>query len=246
MQLTNTICVIILAATTAATALPEPGCGARGQGCWKMKRAANALAEALAEPAADVIDARCDLAGGVCQKARMLTRDLADVVAAVQDDPEAYYNSLNFEDDATTETAAKERVKREAEADARCGARGQGCWKEKRDAAPAPGCGARGQGCWKEKRVAIPEAEAEANPEARCGARGQGCWKIKREAVSEADAGCGARGQGCWKVKRAAEAIADALAEPLPGCGARGQGCWKEKRDINALRNAARDVLDKL
>jgi hypothetical protein len=208
---------MILAATAAVTALPEPRCGARGQGCWKIKRAGDALADALAEPTIDTIEARCDLAGGACHKARMLARDLAETVAAVQDDPEAYFNSLNLED---ADTVA-----------------------EKRSAEPEARCGARGQGCWKEKRVAVSEAEAEADPEARCGARGQGCWKMKREAVPEPEARCGARGQGCWKVKRAAEAIAAAVADAEPRCGARGQGCWKEKRDHAALQNAAREAL---
>lgn len=239
MQLTNALCVAILAVTVTSTALPEAcgnrgqgcwkdkrvalpeadpiaeACGNRGQGCWKIKRAGIALREALAEPATGELQARCEMVGGACFFARKLARDLADTVAATQDDSEDYYASLNIED---ADEAAKARVKREAEA-----------------------CGHRGQGCWKEKRMAEAEAEAEA-----CGNRGQGCWKEKRnaEALAEAEA-CGNRGQGCWKVKRAAEAIAEAVAEAEP-CGNRGQGCWKEKRDFAALQFAARDALAKL
>ncbi|TVY60901.1 Clock-controlled pheromone ccg-4 [Lachnellula suecica] len=217
MQLTNALCVLILAATSVVTALPDAGlalaepvayaghgCGARGQGCYKIKRAGEALAEALAEEATSEIDVRCDLAGGACHKARMLARDLADVVAATQDDSEAYFNSLNIEDADTFAEDAAEHIKREAEA--------------------GRGCGARGQGCYKNKRTA--EAEAKADAEA------------------EAVAGCGARGQGCYKAKR--EADAEAEAEAGRGCGARGQGCYKEKRDLAALRNVAREALAQL
>ena len=128
MRFTNTICVIILAATAAsAVAIPEPRCGKVGQPCGKrdalalpeafaearcgrvgqpcgrVKRAAEALAEAFAEPSAEPedaeIEARCNLVGGACFEAKRLARDLASVVAHATDDPEAFYNSLDLEDE---------------------------------------------------------------------------------------------------------------------------------------------------
>lgn len=126
MKLTNALCVIILAATASAVALPkaepicgkvgqpckreadanplpyaEAICGKVGQPCRRVKRAAEALAEALAEPIAEPEDAillaRCNLVGGACYEAKRMTRDLAEVVAVAARNPEAYYDGLNLE-----------------------------------------------------------------------------------------------------------------------------------------------------
>jgi hypothetical protein len=191
----------------------EARCGHPGQPCGKVKRAAEAFAEALAEASATEnvnLDARCNLVGGACFEAKRLTRDLAAVVAETQEDPEAYYNSLEIEDEETSDV-----VRREAEA--RCGHPGQPCGKAKRDAR----CGNPGQPCGKAKR----DAEADPEAEARCGHPGQPCGKLRRaaeavaEAVAEAEAEpearCGHPGQPCGKAKRDAHAIAHAAEVAL-------------------------------
>ena len=231
MQLTNTLCALILAVTVSSAALPnaEPiaaavanagwGCGRRGQPCGKVKRAAEAVAEAVAVPEPEAYG--CGRRGQPCGKvkraaeafaealaepnaepeldspyaryARQLTRDLASTVAETQDDPEAYFTSLSLGDDSDL---------------------------DKRDALAEAGWG--------------------------CGRRGQPCGKAKRDADPEAY-GCGRRGQPCGKLRRAAEAVAEAVAIPEPeagwGCGRRGQPCGKAKRDALALAHAADLVL---
>ena len=200
MQLTNTLCALILAVTVSSVALPnaEPiaaavanaqwdndwGCGEREQPCGKVKRAAEAFAEALAEP-----NAEPELDGPYARYARQLTRDLASIVAETQDDPEAYFTSLTLRDDSDLD-------KRDALAEAGwgCGQRGQPCGKAKRDADPEAGwgCGQRGQPCGKLRRAAEAIAEAVAVPEPEagwgCGQRGQPCGKAKRDALALAHA----------------------------------------------------------
>ncbi|KAK2628305.1 hypothetical protein QTJ16_002951 [Diplocarpon rosae] len=233
-----------------------PRCGHPGQPCGKVKRAAEAFAEALAEPevssislppvtsscsnthdaiqaeaSADwtTLDARCNLVGGACYEAKRLTRDLAAIVASTQDDADDYYDSLDIEDEDTSE-----KVRRDAEA--RCGHPGQPCGKAKRE--PEARCGHPGQPCGKAKREA----------EARCGHPGQPCGKAKREADPEAEARCGHPGQPCGKLRRAAEAIAEAVAEAEPEarCGHPGQPCGKAKRDAHALAHASDVALSQL
>jgi len=116
MRFTNVISVAILASAVTAIAIPEPICGKPGQPCKreaeaicgkpgqpcrKVKRAAEAFADALAEPIAEPEDetllARCNLVGGACYEAKRMTRDLADVVALAARDPEAFYGGLNLE-----------------------------------------------------------------------------------------------------------------------------------------------------
>jgi hypothetical protein len=211
-------------------------CGYVGQPCGKVRRAAKAFAEALAvaEPGVSTppssrnsvtntlnqqhdpaLAARCDM--GSCYEAKMMTRDLAAIVAETTADPAAFYESLHLEDAETTE-----KLKRDAEA--RCGYVGQPCGKVKRDAAPEPEidrrCGFPGSPCQKVKREADPEADA------RCRYVGQPCGKLRRaaEAISEA--------------------IAE--AEPAARCGYVGQPCGKAKRDAFALAHAADLVLGNL
>lgn len=179
MQLTNTLCALILAVTVSSVALPnaEPiaaavanaqwdndwGCGERGQPCGKVKRAAEAFAEALAEP-----NAQPELDSPYARYARQLTRDLAAIVAETQDDPVKYFASLALRDDYDLD-------KRDALAEAG--------W----------GCGERGQPCGKLRRAAEAIAEAVAVPESEawdwgCGERGQPCGKAKRDALALAHA----------------------------------------------------------
>jgi hypothetical protein len=86
-----------------ATPEADAWCGYVGQPCGKVKRAAEALAEALAEPNAapdnDALQARCNAAGGACYNAKRLTRDLAAIVATTLDDPEAYWDNLDIEEE---------------------------------------------------------------------------------------------------------------------------------------------------
>jgi hypothetical protein len=222
MQLTNTLCALILAVTVSSAALPNAqpiaaaianagwGCGERGQPCGKTKREpepapgrgcgergqpcgkVKRAAEAFAEALAEP-NAEPELDGPYARYARQLTRDLASVVAETQDDPVAYFASLTLRDAGL----------------------------DKRDALAEAGRG--------------------------CGERGQPCGKAKRDADPEAGRGCGERGQPCGKLRRAAEAIAEAVAVPEPeagrGCGERGQPCGKAKRDALALAHAADIVL---
>jgi hypothetical protein len=132
---------------------------------------------------------------GSCYEAKMMTRDLAAIVAETTADPAAFYESLNLEDEEHTE-----KLKRDA--DARCGYVGQPCGKVKRDVAPGlkakreadpeahARCGYVGQPCGKLRRAAeaIAEAVAEAEPSARCGYVGQPCGKAKRDALALAHA----------------------------------------------------------
>jgi len=220
MKLTATIAVIILAATVSASAVPSPDarCGYVGQPCGKVRRAAEAFAEALAEPvpAADhdaALAARCDM--GSCYEAKMMTRDLAAIVAETTEDPAAYFAGLGLEDEETSQ-----KLKRDASA--RCGYVGQPCGKVKREAAPEARCGYVGQPCGKAKREADPEADAW------CGYVGQPCGKLRRAAEA------------------LAEAVAVSEAEPAPQCGYVGQPCGKAKRDALALAHAADLVLGNL
>lgn len=114
MRLTNALCVIILAATASAVAIPEPlalplpeayaeaKCGEFGE-CGRVKRAAEAFAEAFAEPSAEpedsIVMARCNLVGGACYEAKRLARDLASVLAHTRDEGSAFVARLALEDE---------------------------------------------------------------------------------------------------------------------------------------------------
>jgi hypothetical protein len=206
MQLTNALCVLILAVTVSSAAVPnaqpiaaaiaepkcwergqpcgkakreanpEAKCWERGQPCGKVKRAAEAFAHALAEPTAEPQEDSL-----FARHARHLTRDLASIVAETQDDPEAYFTTLGLPEDSTID-------KRDALA--LCWERGQPCGKAKREASPEAKCWERGQPCGKLRRAAeaLAEAVAVAEPEAKCWERGQPCGKAKRNALAMAHA----------------------------------------------------------
>lgn len=113
MKFTNVLCVTVLAVVATASpwcghrgqpckrdpaplALPEADawCGHRGQPCRKVKRAAEALAAALAEPvsapADEYLEARCNAVGGACYNAKRLTRDLVTRVAVAVGTPDDF------------------------------------------------------------------------------------------------------------------------------------------------------------
>ena len=204
----------------------EAWCNRPGQSCGKLKRAADAAAEALAfaepEPVAEAdaaAEAWCSRPGQSCGKAKRAADALADA-------------------DAVADAYAA------ANAEPWCNRPGQSCGKVKREAGrrsvptsnlkvytniidsePSP--------------EAIAEAEAEA--EAWCNRPGQSCGKVKREpgtkvkptyvskimltcsfslepiaeADAEAEAWCNRPGQSCGKAKRAADALADGAAAAL-------------------------------
>jgi hypothetical protein len=109
MKFTTTMCVVACAMTASAAAVadPEAFCKFPGQACWKVKRSAEALAEAFAQPiAAPEADADphaeafCKFPGQACWKAKREAIALAEVVTAAQPDSEAeeYYNALAIRD----------------------------------------------------------------------------------------------------------------------------------------------------
>jgi hypothetical protein len=246
MQLTNALCVLILAVTVSSTALPnaqpaaaaiaEPRCGARGQPCGKAKREAAPEPEAAprcgargqpcgkAKREAEAAP-RCGARGQPCGKVKRAAEAFAEAIAEPTAEPQEDSVYARHALQLTRDLAS---VVAETQDDA------EAFWTT----------------------LSLPEdGESEVDKRdalARCGARGQPCGKAKRDAEAEADpeaeARCGARGQPCGKLRRAAEAIAEAVAvsEPEARCGARGQPCGKAKRDALALAHAADIVLSAL
>jgi len=218
MKFKNAICMIILAATASAAALPAPGprCGKVGEPCG---RSALPLPESFAEPEDAGLNARCNLVGGACYEAKRMTRELASLIALSTRDPKAYYDGLDLEDEESkfstylnffyraiiNDPVASDIIAREAEA--RCGKKGEPCGKFKREADPEAEarCGKVGEPCGKLRRAAEAIAEAIADPEYK--------YKTKRnaEALAEADARCGKVGEPCGKAKRDAHALASAI-----------------------------------
>lgn len=123
MKLTSALCVAVLAFTVNSAAIaepvPEPICWRIGQPCGKVKRAAEAVAEAFAEPAAEPIcwrigqpcgkakreaDAEaaaaaiCWRIGQPCGKAKRAAMALAAAVAEAQPDAKAFFGGLAIGD----------------------------------------------------------------------------------------------------------------------------------------------------
>ncbi len=262
MKTTTVVSILIGASAANAAAVADAEaqfCQLRGQSCWKVKRAAEAFAEAVASvgsaalPDGSSLFVRRSLApGGLANHAIRALDGLAGVVASTQHNPRSYYSDLLLShyypapyvpvsgDDDHTE--AKRSADADADADPQfCQLRGQSCWRKRAaDAAPEPEpeaeaqfCQLRGQSCWKVKRA----AEAVLSTI-------EGFAVAKREALPEAEANadadadaeaqfCQLRGQSCWKAKRDAEAAAAAQF-----CQLRGQSCWKAKRAADAAADA--------
>ncbi|KFY64466.1 hypothetical protein V496_03249 [Pseudogymnoascus sp. VKM F-4515 (FW-2607)] len=210
MKYLATLCVAALVAgvNSAAIAAPEPEayCWRPGQPCGKVKRAAEAFAEAIAEPAANAESSPyCWRPGQPCGKAKRTALALAHAVADAHPEAEAFFDMLAIreafpEPEAVAEAeAGNDKVKREAEAEAEAY-----CWRP-------------GQPCGKVKRAAeaIASALAEPAPEPYCWRPGQPCGKAKRDAEATAEAYCWRPGQPCGKAKREANALAEAAAEAI-------------------------------
>jgi hypothetical protein len=229
MQLTNTLCALILAVTVSSAALPnaEPiaaavanagwGCGQRGQPCGKTKR------EPAPEPVPEAAPGwGCGQRGQPCGKVKRAAEAFAEALAEPNAEPELDGPYARYARQLTRDLASiVAETQDDPEAYFTSLTLRDDSDLDKRDALAEAGWG--------------------------CGQRGQPCGKAKRDADPEAGWGCGQRGQPCGKLRRAAEAIAEAVAVPEPeagwGCGQRGQPCGKAKRDALALAHAADLVL---
>ncbi|KFY96313.1 hypothetical protein V500_02508 [Pseudogymnoascus sp. VKM F-4518 (FW-2643)] len=209
MKYLATLCLTALVAgvnsAAIAAAEPEAFCWRPGQPCGKVKRAAEAFAEAIAEPAAEAdaeASAFCWRPGQPCGKAKRTALALAHAVADANPEAEAFFDKLAIREAFPEPEAVAEaepvngKVKREAEAEAEAF-----CWRP-------------GQPCGKVKRAAeaIASALAEAEPEPFCWRPGQPCGKAKRDAEAVAEAFCWRPGQPCGKARRDANALAEAAA----------------------------------
>lgn len=81
----------------------EPFCHRVGEPCSKVKRAAEAVAEAFAEPKAAAnpdanAEAFCHRVGEPCSKAKRAADALAAAVAEAQPNPVAFFESLKMRD----------------------------------------------------------------------------------------------------------------------------------------------------
>ncbi|KFY29023.1 hypothetical protein V493_02587 [Pseudogymnoascus sp. VKM F-4281 (FW-2241)] len=234
------ITALVAGVNSAAIAQPEAFCHRPGQPCGKVKRAAEAFAEALSEPIGDDKSAlRCwRRPKNRCGRAKSTAMALADALANANPDVEAIFDKLaireafpepEFVADAED---ANDNVKREAEAF--CHRPGRPCGKAKREAEAAADaeaeafCHRPGQPCGKLKRAAEAMALALAEPVSD---------HEKREAEAVAEAFCHRPGQPCGKAKREAEAVAEAF------CHRPGQPCGKAKRDVDALAEAAAEAI---
>ncbi|CAK7563314.1 MAG: hypothetical protein SEPTF4163_001180 [Sporothrix epigloea] len=249
-------------------------CQLPGEPCWKVKRTAEAFAEAIASSgglSADsdsALSRRSHADGGVANLAMRSLDGLATLVASTQSEPRSFYTDLQLASRFPEPVAltGEELAARDVDA-------------EKREAEAEPEakgfCPLKHESCWKAKR------EAEADPEAKgfCQLPGESCWKVKRaaeaiistiddfssvakrEAEAEAKNFCPLKHESCWKQKREAEAH----RKYKNFCMLRGESCWKRSedniearcnapggscatatRDLTAMYHAARQVLDLL
>ena len=203
-------------------------CPLPGQPCWKVKRTAEAFAEAIASfgPAGDLPEGslarRSHAPGGVAAKAVRALDGLAGLVAATQQSPRSFYDSLDLTARFPTESFSKRDASPEAEAQW-CPLVGQPCFKAKRAAeAEASLCPTVGQSCWKVARAA--EAIVNSVESFKSGE--------KRDADAQL---CTWMGQGCLKRSEHDPVVAR--------CNAEGGQCNKAERDLEAMYNAARSVL---
>ncbi|KAF6830817.1 clock-controlled pheromone ccg-4 [Colletotrichum plurivorum] len=242
------LATILIAAVTVhgvavPDASPEPWCRQIGQPCWKVKRAAAAFAasigefEGLVDRSPEALRSHSE--GGAAFMAKRGVDEIANVVAASQDDPADYYGKLAMERRFAEDTT--DVVRREEEANP-CRP-GQACWKseypfeddeddeaEKRDVhgEDKRWCRQIGQPCWRVKRAAEALVEAIGEDE--------DLSKREFNPVSKREPWCRQPGQPCWKRD----------ADPEPWCRQIGQPCWKAARDLHAMKNVARSVIESL
>ena len=251
MKFTTAAAVAAFAAGAVAAPNPvpeadaNPWCNLPGQPCWKVKRVAEAFAEAIQSSggvAKRTPESEAgNLPGGAGYASKRAVNELAHLIALTRDAPNDYYKGLGLGDQFAADEGNQ---KREAAPEPWCWAPGEPCWKAKREAAPEPWCSIPGEPCWKEKR--------EAAPEPWCWAPGEPCWKSKRAAdevieaigteeenpashlpfhpshVPSSPHGFAGHGPAWWKRE----------AAPEPWCSIPGEPCWKEKREALAEAEA--------
>ncbi|GAB7359429.1 hypothetical protein MBLNU230_g6077t1 [Neophaeotheca triangularis] len=257
-------------AAAVADAEPRRGgrmgfCGAPGASCAKAKRAAEAVAEAVAEPRKHKSKMGfCGAKGASCARA---LENIYEIEAAAEHshdlatrsaDPEAWFRGKK-----------NRRLK-----GGFCGARGASCAK-RREAEPKKHkskmgfCGAKGASCAKAKRDAVAEAEADPKKHKSkmgfCGAKGASCARAV-EAINEVDPEilreeCFEEGNECDTILKAHAAYheavkreADPTADPeawfrgkknrrLKGgfCGAKGASCARDTDEAEEAECFAED-----
>lgn len=181
-------------------------CGAPGNPCSTVKRAAHAIADALAEArAVESNETFCGVPGQPCEAAKNEIDKIADQAA------DAY--ATVYEREADAEAAADPEARR-------------GGWLNF--------CGAPGSPCLKARDAEIKKREAEAEAEARrggwigfCGVPGAPCLKA-RDASPEAEADpearrggwmgfCGVPGAPCLKARDASPEAEAKVPKPRVG-----------------------------
>ncbi|KAJ9157571.1 hypothetical protein NKR23_g437 [Pleurostoma richardsiae] len=237
------VATVSAAPAAEAEAEPDGWCRWPGQPCWKVKRVAEAFADALGGSGA-VKETReaafSGVEGNAALTAKRAVDNLATHISLAQRDPAAYYNGLglyhSFAPDffgppptgqGDADAAPAEKRDAAAEPDGWCTWPGQPCWKNKRDAeAEADGwCRWPGQPCWKTRRA----AEAVVSTI-------EGFAKEKRDAAAEPDGWCRWPGQPCWKNKRDVDSVE-------ARCNAVDGACSVARRDLEAIEFAARSML---
>ena len=238
MKFSATIVAVAVLASQAA-AVPHPDakphirggqigfCGLPGSPCLKVKRAAHAIADAMAE--ARIRGGQigfCGLPGSPCLKAR---DQIEDIAATAED---AYTSVFVKEAEAEADPEAKKNhkvggwdgiVARDAEPKIRGGQIGF--------------CGLPGSPCLK-SRDAIAEAKIRGGQIGFCGLPGSPCLRL-RDAVADAEAKhhhikggeigfCGPPGAPCLKA-RDAEAEARIRGGQMGFCGLPGSPCLKRR-----------------
>ncbi|KAK2611454.1 hypothetical protein N8I77_004792 [Diaporthe amygdali] len=230
---TNAIAIAVAEANPDPA--PEAWCQSKGEPCWKVKRAADALTESLHSSGGYKASRGADISnyqGGAAYHAKRSFEELANLVASAFPDPDALYEALGLGDhfgpdsnlteaDGQGEpvdpesrppadpSSAAPLVARDGAAaiDPRwCRWKGEGCWKRE----ATPWCRWKGEGCWK-RAVQMTPREAEANP--WCRWKGEGCWKRTDENTSA--------------VQRR-----DAAPAFCPFGGEAGSVCYASKRDF--------------
>ncbi|KAK1689501.1 hypothetical protein BDP55DRAFT_725660 [Colletotrichum godetiae] len=210
-------------------------CQSVGQSCWKVKRAADTFAVALAKDDL-VVDRESPQAlasharGGAAYTAKRALNELADIVAASQDDPFYYYGGLDIGNHFAADTPEAEAVvaRRDVEAEGGwCDRKliGQPCWKRDVETSGDDVCSGERRWC---NRPGAPCAIARRAAEALLDAI-DGVVDSEEEGNeaqdAETEAFCTGRDQDCWTRS----------ADPA---------VWKASCDLKAMKAAARDLLE--
>ncbi|KAG5912656.1 hypothetical protein E4U53_005228 [Claviceps sorghi] len=246
MHVTSVLLALAAAGAHAAPSPePEPWCYRIGEPCWKVKRVAEALTEAITSsgglkeraPEAEYSNAP----GGAAYKARRSVNELAHLAALTTRNPEEYVRGLGL--DAQFGPEARGVEKREA--DPWCYRIGEPCWK--RDASPDDiptkdkrWCYRIGEPCWKSKRAAEAVLHEIRSDDAHDDAH-DAKDAPPPPAKQPFPPACNGPRVLCWKKR---EAAPEPEPEPEPWCYRIGEPCWKAKRHLKALELAARSIVD--